>query len=224
MRWISYVLGSIVVLSATALTIMTLSNVEAARLRAQVSALEREKAELREYARRLSAARRVAQVEVLSQRRDERSRTVTTLLWQEIGPNNALGKPLALEVVGEQIYFEALVIKFEPQLVGEGDAARGESLAMFRRAFGDQQSPDTGPEIDRNTRPPSDAPRAVQALHDRLWALFWQMVDDPKLAQQYGVRVAQCEAPSARMREKSLWEVSLDAAGGLNIRRLPERS
>lgn len=224
MRWIGYVVGSIVVLSATTVTFFTLTNFEAARLREQVSALEREKAELLAYAHRLSASRRVAQVEVLSQKSDDRGRQITTLLWQEIGVDGALGKPIAIEAVGTQVYFDALVIKFEPQFVGEADPARGASLAMFRRVFGDQQSPDTGHEIDRSTRPVADNPRDVNALHDRLWSLFWQMVDDPKVAQQYGVRIAQCEAPSAPMREKQVWEVSLDASGGLNLRRLPDRS
>jgi hypothetical protein len=95
---------------------------------------------------------------------------------------------------------------------------------MFRRVFGDQQTPDTGSLIDSQARPPVDNPREANALHDRLWALFWQMIDDPKLAQQYGVRVAQVEAPSAPMKKGQVWEVSLDAAGGLNLRRLPDRS
>ncbi len=193
------------------------------QLEQQVGRLEDEKAELIDYARRLSASRRVAQVEALHQRTDGDGRVVTMLLWQEIGSNGILGKPVAIEAVGRQIYFEALVIKFEPQFVGAGDNERGASLALFRRIFGDQQTPQSADELDRAARPPLDDPRVANPLHDRLWDLFWELVDDPKLATQYGVRVAQCEAPAVPVKPGDLWEIRLDAVGSLNLKKLGSR-
>lgn len=173
-----------------------------------------------EYARRLGASRRVAQVDVIRQRDDDQGRTVSTLVWQEIGLDGTLGKPLALETIGDLVYFDALVLKFEPQLVGEGDPQRGVSLAMFRRVFGEHQAPDSGPTIDHAVRPPTTASPEIAAFHDELWDRFWEMAEDPRVAADYGVRVAQCEAPAARLKAGQIWEVSLDAAGGLNVRRL----
>ncbi len=62
----------------------------------------------------------------------------------------------------------------------------------------------------------ADDPTGSQA---RLWKRFWDLIESDALAEQYGVRVAQCEAPSARLRAGEIWEVSLDHAGGLNLRR-----
>jgi hypothetical protein len=223
MKWLSYLVGTAAVIGGTAVAVLFLGNLEVRRLTARVDELQREKTQLIEYARRLSASRRVAQVEVLRQQPDERGRMRTTLLWQEIGPSGTLGKPQAVETFGTQVYFEAMVIKFESQLVAQADAARGTSLALFRRIFGDQQPPETGAEVDRASRPPLTDPREAEPLHDRLWSRFWEMVDDPRVAAQYGVRVAQCEAPSVRVSTGQIWEVSLDAAGGLNLRRIGTR-
>lgn len=184
----------------------------------RVAELEQERAELIEYARRLSASRRVAQVGIMEQFRDAEGRVATRLLWQEIDANGLIGRPVYLEVLGTQVYFEAFVIKFEHERVGEGDPERGASLALFRRVFGDLQTPESVPLFD------SAAPGAMGASasphEQRLWRRFWEFVDDPALAEQYGIRVAQCEAPSVIVRTGQIWEVSLDAAGGLNVKKL----
>jgi len=208
------------VIATATFTAVRFGGIEARRLRAEVDELEQEKQRLREYAQRLGASRRVAQVDVVKQRVDRQGRTVSTLLWQEIGAAGTLGKPLAVEAVGDLVYFESLVIKFEPYYVGEGDAERGTSLALFRRIFGDCQAPESVPELDRSARPPLDISPGSAALHDRLWRRFWDMVDDPRVAAEYGVRVAQCEAPAAPLHAGQVWEVVLDAAGGLNLRRI----
>ena len=91
---------------------------------------------------------------------------------------------------------------------------------MFRRIFGDCQAPESVPEFDRSARPPLDEAGADGSLHAELWRRFWEMVDDPHLAREFGVRVAQCEAPAVPLNAGQVWEIALDAAGGLNLRRL----
>jgi hypothetical protein len=58
------------------------------------------------------------------------------------------------------------------------------------------------------------------AAEASLWARFWELVDDPELASEYGIRVAQCEAPAVRLQPGQVWEVTLDASGGLNVRKV----
>lgn len=220
MKWFKFVLGSAIVVALATFTAVRFGGIETKRLRAEVDTLEQEKQRLVEYARRLDASRRVAQVDVIRQRTDDAGRTVSTLMWQEIGLDGTLGKPLALETIGDLVYFDALVIKFKQQLVGEGDPERGVSLALFRRVFGEQQAPDSGAEIGREARPVCSLTPNVAKFHDELWGRFWEIAENPKVAARYGVRVAQCEAPAARLKAGQIWEVALDAAGGLNIRRL----
>lgn len=148
---------------------------------------------------------------------DDDGRLVSTLLWQEIGENGVRGRPLALETLGELSYVEAAVIKFAGRHVGEGDEERGVSLVLFRRLFGSGQAPDDAAMLDAEARPPAAAAQPA-GLHTELWRKFWQIAEDAALAEQYGVRVAQIEAPAMRLRGGQVWEVTLDAAGGLNLR------
>jgi hypothetical protein len=215
MKWLKFSLGCALLIATATFTAVRFGGLEARRLRSEVGRLEQERLRLVEYAGRLSVSRRVAQIDVVRQRVNAQGDTVSTLLWQEIGRDGRLGRPLALEAVGELVYFESLVIKFEPRFVGEADPQRGTSLAMFRRVFGDCQAPDSVPELDREAGPSLDGDRP---FHAELWQRFWELVDDPQLAGEYGVRVAQCEAPAAPLRAGQVWELALDAAGGLNLR------
>lgn len=223
MKWMRLAIGSVVLVGAAVFTAVQFGSYEVQHLQQEVSRLERERELLLTYAQRLGASRRVAQVDVVRQREDRDGRIISTLLWQEIGADGTLGKPLALETIGRQVYFEAFVIKFAHEFVKEGDPERGTSLAMFRRIFGDAQAPESVDEIDRSAHPPALSRNQPPALHDELWARFWEMVDDPELAAKYGVRVVQCEAPSVLLKPDQIWEVTLDAAGGLNLRRIGSR-
>jgi hypothetical protein len=220
MKWLKLTFASALIIATATFTAVRFGGLESRRLREEVDRLEQERRQLIDYAERLSASRRVAQIDVVRQHIDERGKTVNTMLWQEIGRDGRLGRPLAVQAVGELVYFESLVIKFEPRFIGEGDEQRGTSLAMFRRIFGDCQAPESVPELDRSARPPLDESDADGSLHAELWNRFWEMVDDPHLAREFGVRVAQCEAPAVPLHAGQVWEIALDAAGGLNLRRL----
>lgn len=225
MKFISVTLGSMVLVAATILTVMKIGRMEVERLNARVEELQRERSELADYAARLAASRRVAQVEILRQDPQTDGRIRTTVLWQEIGPDGVLGRPIAVEAYGSQIYFEAQVLKFQHDLVGGADPDRGQSLALFRRIFGDQQPPETGQAIERDTRPAADDPRKRNTRHDQLWARFLELAEDPRQAEELGLRVVQFEAPAIQTRVGQIWEVTIDASGGVNLRLLsPSRS
>jgi len=224
MKWVKFILGCAGLLAAATFTAVRFGGMEVRRLQTEVDQLEQERTQLLEYARRLGAARRVAQVDVVRQRKDQLGRTVSTLLWQEIGPDGMLGQPVAVETVGKLVYFESLVLKFQQKYVGEADPVRGASLAMFRRIFGDCQAPDSVLELDRFARPPrSLESEENERLCAELWDKFWEFVEDPRLAEEFGVRVAQCEAPAVPLDAGQTWVLTLDAAGGLNLRRIDAR-
>lgn len=224
MKWWRFIAGCVLLTTLTVVAVVKFGSWEVARLEARVHELERERQRLADYAARLSASRRVAQLTILSQTADEAGVTNTTLRFQEIGADGLAGTPIEACVRGTQLYVEAMVLKFEHRLVG--DASPQEpvvSLALFRRLFGDRQSPETGVQIGRDARPPaanSTGGSVSLAERERLWEKFWTLTEDATLARRLGVRVAQCEAPSVRVRTGEVWETTLDAAGGLNLRRI----
>jgi hypothetical protein len=191
------------------------------RLTRKVQELEQERERLIEYAERLCASSRVAQVTVLSQRSDEAGRTINELLWQEVGTNGVIGRPVNVKAVGDLVYFEAYVIKFDHDKVAEGDADRGASVAMFRRIFGDAEAAQSVVMLDQNA-PPILQAEPPASKQETLWDRFWEFVERPDVAAQYGVRVAQCEAPAVPLRTGQIWELSLDSDGGLNVKKVSD--
>jgi len=223
MRGMRFVIGLVLAIAATVLVSVQLRTFEIRRLTAEVDALEQQRQELRDYIRRLSASRRVAQIDVIDQRPDQRGQAVSAIVWHEIGRDGVLSDPQTVEVVGELMYVEAAVIKFDHDSVAKGDPDKGGTVAVFRRIFGDRQIAALAPDLNQATHPTATGNVPDKPFEVRLWDLFWRLMGDPKLAEQYGVRVAQCEAPAVRIKPGQVWEVALDAAGGLNLRLIGER-
>ncbi len=222
-RWLKVVVGAVVLVAAAVITTDHLGNREIRRLQTRIDALAAEKAELMLFAERLSASRRVAQINVEEQSTGDDGLTITVLRWQQIGPSGKLGPPEIVTLKGDQVYVEAMVVKFMHDLVGRAAKDRETSLVMFRRAFGDRQAPYTGQPLDQ-TAPMETASRPEpDAFHERLWRRFHEIVADPQEAEKrYGVRVAQFEAPSVPMKKGQVWEAVLDQSGGLNLRLLDD--
>jgi hypothetical protein len=209
---------------AAGLVYTTLRSWDVRRLTAQVAELEEQKQQLRTFISRLKASRRVAQADVLQQYPDERGRLVSVIRWNQIGLDGTLEEPQTIEALGRLVYFEAALIKFDQDAVGEGDPQRGASLALFRRIFGEDQAASSSADLEHSIRPPSPATAPSGEFEQKLWDYFWEMMEDPQLQERFGVRVAQVEAPAVTLKAGQVWEVTLDAAGGLNLRLIVQRS
>lgn len=226
MRWAGLALKSSVLVAVLALAASQLGIYHTRELTKQVEALSDENARLVDFAQRLQASRRVAQVDVVKQYQGPAGQTVSVLLWQEIGADGLVGKPLAVEAAGEQVYFEGMVIKFDHGLVAPSAGEPRTSMVMFRRIFGELQAPESGFVLGPAARPPildAQRPGESNPLDEALWQRFWELASNPAIAETYGVRVAQCEAPAVKVSPGQVWEVALDAAGGLNLRYIGKR-
>ncbi len=191
-------------------------------LAAEAARLEAERRELVKVVERLNVENRVAQIEVLQQHTDVAGKvTQTVLRLTETGRN---GEPLAPRIVGVPSaipHFDALVIKFDNEAVARGDALRGHSLALFRRVYGDNQAPEAGYWLSTPGQVPDvyrigDQPSAFER---DIWRDFWAYATDPDAAEAAGVRVAQGEAVYAPMAAGEAWTLTLDADGGLNLKK-----
>ncbi len=224
MKWIRFLLAASLPVAGAGVIFYGFRSWEVHRLTAQVEQLEQQREQLVEYIRRLKANRRVAQADVLQQYPDERGRTVSVIRWNEIGLDGTLSEPRTIEALGRQVYFEAAVVKFNHDAVGRGDPDKGASLAMFRRVFGEDQAATSVLEMDRSAAAPSVEHGRASAFEQRMWALFWRLMDEPALADRFGVRIAQFEAPAVVVRTGQIWEVTLDAAGGINLKLIAQRN
>ena len=132
---------------------------------------------------------------------------------------NAVGEPRELSLEGEEVYIDALVIKFEDSFVTAGDALKGKALLLFRRIFTDRRRPADGDVLDREGQMPQSyaAERAPTAFERELWARFWELANDPEEAQRRGVRALHGEAVSTRLRKDRVYTITLRSTGELAI-------
>jgi hypothetical protein len=195
---------------------------EVARLEDELVVKEREIQALELAKRLLQVTHRVARLEVLAQgaTAEEPGRVRTTVRFTEL---DADGEPLSegqeVTVEGKRVYVESLVIQFEDRFVEQGDALRGTSLCLFKRLFGEDQSPSNGAEIDTAGQQPLvyGGDTATPGLHRALWERFWDYANDPALARELGVRAVQGEAPYVEARPGKTYRLELRSSGGLTI-------
>lgn len=196
------------------------------RLARENARLEQQKRELAQVIERLRVERRVARIEVLEQHTDEDGTPRQTVIrFSERGRGGRKLAPLTFGVPGDTPHFDALVIKFDDNYVAHADQLRGQSIALFRRIYGETQSPSDGywlgqpgkvPDIYRVHADPSP-------FEQQLWREFWTYATDPEKAAAAGVRVAQGEAVYAPMKPGEHWTLTLEADGGLNLKKSGEK-
>ena len=179
---------------------------------------------LQKVAERFQGERRAAEVVLTDQWTDQASGDpVITLRFTEYDHAGQPMPPRYLRVRGDEVYFDALVIKFENQYVAAGDALRGQSIYLFRRVFGNKQKPDEGEPIDQRQISGAPIPDVYRvdpnpsSYELQLWQDFWSYANDKEAARQQGVRVVQGEAAYTKILPGRIYTLTIQANGGINI-------
>ena len=193
-----------------------------ARQEADLAQKEREIQALELANRLLKVQHRLARIEVLAQgaSTEDPDSVRTTVRFTELGPDGEpIGPGKTLTIEGKTLYVESLVIQFEDRYVEQGDALRGTSLCLFRRLFGEDQSPSEGLPLDSAGQQPIvyGGDTTGEPVHRALWERFWDYANDPDLARELGVRALQGEAPFIEARPGKSYRLELRSAGGLVI-------
>jgi hypothetical protein len=188
----------------------------------RIEELERQKRALESVVQRLKHTDRRAQVVVLERTEDPQGGPPTVKLrFVEVDPQGTpMGKEREFILRGEEVYFEALVIKFEDRYVEQGEALRGKALLLFRRVFTNELKPDDGYPLDERGMAPEvyAAQEAPAAFERDLWARFWEYANDPAAARAKGVRALHGEALVVRPRKNMVYILELRQTGELTIR------
>jgi len=168
---------------------------------------------------RLQASRRVGHIRVVEQEHDPDGAIArTTLEWIELDDEGKAIAQQTITVPGETIYFDAWSIKFPKDDIAEGHPLRGRTLLLLRRVYSEKLTPENGVPIDTpGAVPPAYAVTEMALMQQNLWAHFWELATDPKYARTVGVRVAQGEAVYKPVRTGQIYELALDAAGGMSM-------
>jgi hypothetical protein len=172
---------------------------------------------------RLNRSRRLAHLHVTDQRTDPRGEVLETdLLFVELDDDGGeLGRQ-QFTLPGEVVFVDAWSVKFHHTDVAAGHPLRGRTLLLLRRIYSDRMAPRDGYPIDvPGAVPPAYAAGETASFEKRLWEHFWQIATDPRLAAAMGVRVAQGEAVYKPLQMGQVYELTVDAAGGMSLLPLP---
>jgi hypothetical protein len=187
---------------------------------AEIRALTERNQALEAAIRLLRHTERRARLVVLDQGSTTDGVVRTRVRFTELdSQGDPIGEPRELSLDGDEIYVDALVIKFEDTSVIAGDALKGKALLLFRRIFTDRRRPAEGEVLDREGQMPQSyaAERAPTAFERELWARFWELANDPEEAKRRGVRALHGEAVSTRLRRDRIYSITLRSTGELTI-------
>jgi hypothetical protein len=130
-----------------------------------------------------------------------------------------MSEPKQFELPGDVIYIDNWIVKFDDSYIEKGDIQRGTSLCLFRRIFSEEQTPNDGFPLDEVGMRPQAYSRggAMTEFEKELWSDFWEFANNRSKAAEQGIRAANGEAVSIKVRENTSYSVSLRASGGLSI-------
>ncbi len=170
----------------------------------------------------LKVDHRVARLAVAGQMtNDDGEVEHTTVQFVEVNnEGDPLEQPREFTIDGDIVYIDAWVAKFVDENVEQGVPLRSTSICLFRRLFGEKQSPAEGFPLDAvGSRPVAyNRGTRMSELEEDIWGKFWQYANNPKKAEAEGLRALQGEAPSIRLMPGKQYEIFLRASDGLTIR------
>jgi hypothetical protein len=138
----------------------------------------------------------------------------------EVNDNGeAISEPKQFRINGDVVYIDHWVVKFDDQFVERAEIDRATSLVLFRRIFGENQTPNDGFAIDVvGSRPQAyGSGNSMSEFEKKIWDEFWTIANDEARARELGIRAAHGEAPSMKLQKGKSYKVLLRASDGLSI-------
>jgi len=191
-------------------------------LKGALAGLNKEVARLETANRLLKVDQRVALIKVFSQEHDKDGKvTSTDYEFKEVDQQGrSLGESRKFSVQGDVVYVEAWVVDFDDKLVEEADPLRGTSLCLFKRTYGERQTPANGFRLDQegSLPVPYRGAKEMSALEREIWNGFWALSNDPGKQTKLGIRSVGGRGIHQKVEAEKTYRVMLRASGGLSVR------
>lgn len=153
--------------------------------------------------RLLKTNHRLAKITVLNQWDSKETKHPTTeILFADVDDEgHQLDQPRKFTIDGDMLYIDSLVIKYLDKYIEAGDPLRGTSVCLLRRLWGEYQNPSDGYPLDAaHSRPVAyDRGSQMPDFECEIWDHFWDYANDPKKAEQAGIRAVHGDAPSIKL-------------------------
>ncbi|HBZ97770.1 MAG: hypothetical protein CMJ41_07230 [Phycisphaerae bacterium] len=171
-----------------------------------------------EMLQRLGRERRLGLVRVLEQPEVGGVVESTTFELIELDDDGSELARQSFSVPGDVVFIDAQTVRFRSDDVASGHPFRGRTLVLLRRVYSDRMPPVEGLPIDLpGAVPPGYASETVGRFERGIWEQFWGLARDPEAAESIGIRVAQGEAAYKPMQAGDVFELRVDALGGISL-------
>lgn len=190
---------------------------------ATIGRLTAENVRLESVIQRLQLEERVAEILVTDQKVVDGKKQTRLLLVERDRSGNPL-PPRSFDVVGEQVHVDALVIKFDKELVKANDPLRGHAILLLEKIYGDAQAPAEAQRIDEPGRIPSiykNSDPSISNYEQTLWQEFWKLADSESLRKSRGVDVAHGVGVFGNLRSDRKYIITLTPDGNVTRRDEP---
>ena len=154
-----------------------------------IGQLLEENKELKEAIANLKTERQIGYAKVISQVEVD-GKLITKLKFVETDRKDMLKRVLEKEydIEGDTIHFDALIVKFDEQLVMDG---KERALYLWRRVYSDKMRPEDGFAIETA----KDEPKRYADISSKLnlkdkelfWKEIWKLADDQESLADYGI-------------------------------------
>jgi hypothetical protein len=128
--------------------------------------------------------------------------------------------PREFRIPGDTVYIDAWVVKFDDKYVEAADLARGTSLILFKRLFGNGQKPDDGYPLDEQGAAPKAYARGgkMSDFERKIFDDFWSIANDKDKAAEKGIKANYGSADYLKVEKGKTYTVELRASGGPKIK------
>lgn len=118
------------------------------------------------------------------------------------------------EIEGDIVHFDALIVRFEPDLVADG---RARALYLWRRIYGEHMRPSEGYPVET----PGTEPARYADLLSRLglrertifWEGIWELANDPAQLEDYGVSATYGNAIYTQLQPGFVYIFKITSSG-----------
>jgi hypothetical protein len=182
-----------------------------------------ESKQLRKAIANLTEERQVGYAKVIS-RTERNGKPYTRVLFVVTPPEDPTQRLLEeeFEVEGDEVHFDALVVRFNNEYVSDG---RARALFLWRRVYGENSAPSQGFPIE----PVGAEPGRYSALFSGLrtkdrelfWSEIWNLANDPERLSKYGVRAVYGNVVYKKMTPGLIYVFTVTNMGQVTMDTVP---
>ena len=183
-----------------------------------------ENKELQTAIANLKMERQIGYAKVISQVEVE-GKIITKLKFVETDRKDMLKRVLEkeYEIEGDIIHFDALIVKFDEQLVMDG---KERSMYLWRRVYSDKMRPEDGFAIEAE----GDEPKRYADISSKFnlkdkelfWEEIWKLADDPESLAEYGVSAIYGNVVYRKVQPGLVYVFKISSTGSLYPEAIPD--